>query len=111
MGVEAKDGAGAGAAFAKIFAPFSPDLWLVIFFVVVVVGFAMWLFGEVGNMHPVKGIVVGVRMASMKMLDHGGFESAKTRSGNALLIGFGVICMLALASYTANLASFLLMAN
>merc|ERR1740121_2339836 len=72
----------------------------------------MWLYGEVGSYNILTGTLMGLHMAGMKFMGHGGgWDSAKTRSGNTLLFGFTFLCMLGLASYTANLSSFLLMAN
>jgi len=54
----------------------------------------------------------GLQLAALKFMGHGGgWESSRTRSGHFLMFGFSFLCMLGLASYTANLSSFLLMQN
>jgi len=96
----------------KVFEPFSPLLWLVIFACCLAVGLAMWSLGEVGDMNMVKGTVTGMRLALMTFLGQkGGFSHARTKGGKVIVFGFGFMCMLGAASYTANLASFLLMEN
>jgi len=75
------------------------------------VGLSMWLFGEVGNVSVLSGTLLGLHMAVLQFFGHGGFDKANTRSGKILLVGFSFMCMLCLASYTANLSSFLLMSS
>jgi hypothetical protein len=112
----AKEGPDMLETFVAVFKPFSPGLWLVIILIALAVGFAMWFFGEVGppGKRPpiVSGVISGLSMAIMKFLGQGGFKkSTRTRAGKATICGFGFLCMLGAASYTANLASFLLVKN
>lgn len=110
--VEGQDGASSSGTLTKVFKPFSFGLWVLFAMIFTAVGFFMWLFGEVGDYGIVKGTVMGVQYSALKFMGHGGgLDSAKSRSGNFLLLGFTFLSMLGLASYTANLSSFLLMAN
>jgi len=62
---------------ARTFDPFTPSLWLVLLGLAFVVGFAMWLFGEVGDMPPISGVAMGLQLAALKFMGHGGLGVVK----------------------------------
>jgi len=95
---------------SKVFEPFSFQLWLLIAGSCLTLGASLWLFGDVGNVSLPRGIVMGFHLALMKFLGQAKFEGG-TKPGKIALFGFAFLCLLGTASYTANLASFLLVSN
>jgi len=95
---------------SKVFEPFSFQLWLLIAGSCLTLGASLWLFGDVGNVSLPRGIVAGFHLALMKFLGQAKFEGG-TKPGKIALFGFAFLCLLGTASYTANLASFLLVSN
>jgi len=104
---------------ARVFKPFSPELWVLILFCCIVVGVAMWYLGEVDPPEDSYGpvatalvmICMGFYLALMRFLGRGGFSTAKTQGGRFVVFGFGFLCLIGAASYTANMASFLLVGS
>jgi len=95
----------------KVFEPFSPELWLAVVTCCLIVGVVMWALGEVGDVNILKGSLMGLQQAMMKFLGQEGFRQSSTKGGKIIIFGFGFLCMLGGASYTASLSSFLLMSN
>lgn len=98
--------------FARVFSPFSTNLWLVIGAVVIIFALLMsWIEGlsETGdfneNQSLTERMLLSVYLAFLGVFSGGPAHNALSAPGRVLVLGFGWMLVIITAAYTANLAS------
>jgi hypothetical protein len=111
---------------AKVFMPFDAGLWIGIIVTCAAIGFSMWLFGEISGpdataapgTKPISklakevavGTLIGMKAAVQTFVGQGKLK-VKSKPAGIVLAGFGFLCMVGGASYTASLSSALLLSS
>lgn len=92
--------------------PFSPFLWLLVGLLVIAAGIAFYWAEEAPETGccsegPWTSVKTGVSQGTLSFFAGGDLGDTKTRAGMWIRVGFAVFSMVMLASYTANLATML----
>ena len=105
-----------GKHMASVFSPFSGELWAVLLAFCVVFGLAFALLERDGeDFEDSSGVLnklaTTMYKSSLSAVTGGPTYEPGTTGGKILMLGFGWLLLITAASYTANLASLLVVAN